>query len=117
MFRPNQTCEISKVNGNDVYGKKKYDEWLAARVGVVKLEQGTTKTSVRTDSSASRGSAQEIVADARLMFPVGVILKPGDRVRIHGVLLTVVSVFPRHAVTGRFDHWQVDCNIYGGSEA
>ncbi|WEU67484.1 hypothetical protein [Xanthomonas phage JGB6] len=48
-----------------------------------------------------------------LLFPKQIELKMGDRIRVEGVSLTVISVFPRHAVTGRFDHWQVDCNIYG----
>lgn len=112
MFRPNLSCKVSKQTGSDIYGRKLYDVWLGGRCAIVKLAKQTDKTSVRTDSSASRGSAQEIKADARILFPVGMILKPGDRIEIEGILLTVESVFPRHTVTGRFDHWQVDCNIF-----
>lgn len=112
MFRPNLTGEVSTMQGADLYGKRQYTVWRKVRLGIVKLESGSEKTSVRTDSSASRGSAQEIVADARILFPPDVILKAGDRIRVHGVLLTVENVFPRHAVTGRLDHWQVDCNVY-----
>lgn len=100
------------MDGSDIYGKRQYTAWRKVRTGVVKLTEVSDKTSVRTDASASRGSAQELKADARLLFPTSVVLNPGDRVRVHGMLLTVKSVFPRHSVTGHFDHWQVDCNIY-----
>lgn len=113
MFRPNLKCNIARLEGATITGKRVYGAWRNVPVAIVKLEEGANKTSVRTDSSASRGSAQEILSDARLMFPAFVILRPGDRVSIFGFELTVVSVRPRHAVTGRFDHWQVDCNIYG----
>jgi len=79
----------------------------------VKLVQESKKTSVRTDASASRGTAQEILADARLLFPKYVELKPGDRLSIMGFELTVVSIFPRHNVLGAHDHWEVDFNVYG----
>lgn len=114
MFRPNLKCKVAKQDGQTPTGAKKYSAWTDAPVAIVKLEQSSNKTSVRTDSSASRGTAQEILADARLLFPTFIKLKAGDRVSILGFELTVVSIFPRHAVTGRFDHWEVDCNIYGG---
>ncbi len=112
MLRPNVKGEVSKMSGADIYGKRAYDTWETVSLAVVKLETSSRKTSVRTDASASRGSAQEILADARLLFPKDVLLTPGDRVRIHGVTLTVESIFPRYNVLGRFDHWQVDCNVY-----
>lgn len=113
MFRPNLDCTYQKMTGATLYGKKTYGPAVGARVGIVKLVTGAEKTSVRTDASASRGSAHEIEADARLLFPQVVVLTPGDLVTVSGVKLTVQSVFPRYNVMGKFDHWQVDCNIYG----
>lgn len=114
MFRPNLTCEVSVMGAADGYGRRLYTDWKRVPFAIVKLDQGSTKTSVRTDSSASRGSAQEILANARFLFPIHVVLKPGDRVKFGDFILTVQSVFPRHSVTGRFDHWQVDCDIWWG---
>lgn len=114
MFRPNLKCEIASMGATDIYGKRAYGDWTIVPFGIVKLEESTGKTSVRTDSSASRGSAQEILADARFLFPVYVSLKQGDRVRFGDFTLTVVSVAPRYNVLGRFDHWQVDCNVWAG---
>lgn len=114
MLRPNLHCEVSSMTGADLYGKRTYSAWTVVPFAIVKLEQRNDKTSVRTDSSASRGSAKEILADARLLFPKNVILHEGDRVQFGGFMLTVVSVWPRYRVTGEMDHWQVDCDIWAG---
>ena len=114
MFRPNLKCQVAKLLGADMYGKRTYGDYTTQSFAIVKLEQKTDKTSVRTDSSASRGSAQEILADARFLFPKNVDLAEGDRIKFGGFTLTVVSVWPRHRVTGELDHWQVDCNIWAG---
>ena len=114
MFRPNLTCKISVMGDTDVYGKRLYGDWTTAKFAIVKLEQTSQRTSVRTDASGSRAFATEIVADARLLFLPNVVLKPGDKVKFSTFTLTVDSVFPRHRVDGTFDHWQVDCSVYGG---
>ena len=114
MFRPNLKCKVSKVTGTDLYGKRTYGTPETVPFAIVKLERSSEKTSVRTDSSASRGSAQEILADARFLFPKNVTLQEGDLIEFGDFKLTVVSVWPRYRVTGELDHWQVDCNIWGG---
>ena len=114
MFRANLKCEVSLMTGSDGYGKRTYGDWTTARFAIVKLERSSRKTSVRTDSSGSRGYAQDIEADARFLFHSETVLTPGDRVRFGSVMFTVVSVFPRHRVTGEFDHYQVDLNIWAG---
>jgi hypothetical protein len=100
------------VTGKDLYGVRIYGPYTTVPFAIVKLERSSEKTSVRTDSSASRGSAQEILADARFLFPKNVIVQEGDRVEFGDFKLTVVSVWPRYRVTGELDHWQVDCNIW-----
>lgn len=115
MFRPNLKCKISILGPSNIYGKRYYGNPKTVPCAIVKLVTESSKTSVRTDASATRGTAQEILADARLLFPRYVDLRPGDRVSIFGVELTVVSIFPRHNVLGVHDHWQVDCNIFGSA--
>lgn len=78
----------------------------------MKLTSTSEATSVRTDSSASRGASREIVADARLLFPQGSEVKIDDRVDVLGHSLKVVSVFPRQALGGRLDHYQVDLMVW-----
>lgn len=85
---------------------------VSARCGVVKLAVGSEKTSVRTDSSASGGHADEIAADARILFRHDVSVAVDDMIEIFNYKLRVMSVFPRHDVTGRFDHYQVDAMVW-----
>lgn len=112
MFRPNVRALASRLEDRNVYGKRIYGEWFSVNIGIVKLEKSSSKTSVRTDSSGSRGSAREILADARILLPASTNLNTGDRLKIHGMMLTVESITPRYSVLGVFDHWQVDCSIY-----
>lgn len=114
MFRPNRKCEVSVLGASDKYGKRNYSDWKWVPFAQVKMVDRADKTSVRTDSSATRGSAHEILADTRFLFLPNVELTPGDRVRVGKQMYTVVSVFPRYSVTGVHDHWQVDCNIFWG---
>ncbi|WP_155801877.1 hypothetical protein [Magnetospirillum molischianum] len=111
---PHLDCTIAKRAGNDRHGQPVYGEILPAHVGVVKFDVGADKTSVRSDSSASRGKGDEPQADARLLFPAwGVQPSVGDIVELQGARLRVQTVNPRLAVLGRLDHWQVDCVIAG----
>lgn len=109
---PNIDCTIVKAGTFDVYGQPQLGEVIETRCSIVKLVSAREKTSVRADSSASRGNAVEIVADARLLFPVGSDIVNGDKVVVAGVSLRVDSVFPRHDIYGVLDHIQVDANIW-----
>lgn len=118
---PHLDCLIAKKIGADRYGQPIYGADAPAHVGVVKLSLGAAKTSVRADSSASRGKSEELEADARLLFPSwGSKPEPGDVLTIRVVnevyRLKIKSVFPRLSVLGQLDHWQTDCVIAGEGE-
>lgn len=109
MFRPNALCQLSRQSEETtVYGQTKLLAPKETNCAVVWLESQATKTSVRTDSSASRGNAREETIKSRMLFPTYVEIDKGDKVEIYGLALKVESVFPRHNVNGQFDHWQVD---------
>ena len=113
MFIPNLTCSITKSDGGfDRYGQPIPGRTFTSKCSIVRLRVEDEKTSVRSDSSATRGMARENVADARLMFPANTDIEMGDRIDIQGVSLRTMSVFPRHAVSGKFDHYQVDAMIW-----
>lgn len=78
------------------------------RCAIIYLEGQDEKTSVRTDSSASRASAREKQARARLLFPKTSTIATGDRVELQNLKLRVIGVFPRHNLQGELDHYQVD---------
>jgi len=111
MFIPNVRCKIARRLGFNTYGKPSYGAPYDAWCGIVRLEVDSDPTSVRTDSSASRGAAMEETATARILFPAHTQLAQGDMVIVSGITLTVQSVWPRHSVLGDLDHWQVDLTI------
>ena len=88
------------------------DESRDSHCSVLKLDLAVAKSSVRVDSSASRGYAHEQVVVGRLLFSKFEKLAVGDRVDLMGVSLKVASCMPRISVTGDLDHYQVDVTIW-----
>lgn len=112
MLYPNVACTITRMTGlfND-YGEAKPEPYKVVETmcGLVKLLEQTEKSSVRADSSASRGFADEITTDARLLFLPTEDILVGDKVTVATIELRVTGKFPRFDVMGRHDHFQVDC--------
>jgi len=113
LLRPNVECMVYPVKGVDEYGEDILGAGRREMCAVVKLTLGAEKTSVRADSSASRGAAHEFVADARLLFPSDSKIAVNDRVELGGYRLKVVSIFPRFGLDGEIDHYQVDLAVWG----
>lgn len=110
---PNTDCALIKTTGErNVYGQPTEIYETPARCVVIKLTSEWDKTSVRADSSASRGNAEEIKADARLLFEPHWCIKVGDLLKVLGVSLRVTAVRPRIDFAGRHDHDQVDAKIW-----
>lgn len=113
LLRPNLNCEIHRQNGGyDRYGKSLPGDVVVTRCAAVKLLTRSRKTSVRADSSASRGNAREIVSDAVLLFAHNVHVDEGDKVIVTGIELKVTGVFPRFDMAGRLDHFEVELNVW-----
>jgi len=114
MFQPNVLCALTQATDRtDLYGNPIMGRVRPAKCGIVKLRVGDQNATVRADSSASRGAAQEIVADAVLLFPHIYGVKVDDVINIIGYTLKVTQVFPRHNVNGQIDHCQVEAMIWG----
>ena len=113
-FLPNTDCTVERADaGTDVYGQQSLGAAVTVRIAIVNLEITREKTSVRTDSSASRGNAEEAIATrVRLLFPADFEPKNGDRVTVLARELKVISVFPRLDIVGTLDHHQVDCDVW-----
>jgi hypothetical protein len=110
MFIPNATCELySRTDIQDVYGDFSFlPPQQNVPCAVVQMDLVVKKTSVRADSSASRGRAEEEIGLVRLLFPVTVSVKEGDIVAVDGQVVEVIRIFPRRDITGKLDHYQVD---------
>lgn len=112
MFIPNLYCTITKSGSTDVYGQTTLGEIFPTKCSVVKLMTRLEKTSVRADSSASRGNAEETTASARLLFSKTTDIREGDKVDVLGQSLRVTVVFPRLDVNGVLNHYQVDADVW-----
>jgi hypothetical protein len=107
VFIPNTQGKLSVLKGFNLFGEPDFDRGETVPCAVVKLIGIADKTSVRTDSSASRGNAEETLTEARILFPANVEVSSGDRFEINGFTLRVQSVHPRYNITGKLDHFDV----------
>jgi hypothetical protein len=117
LFIPNLHCTIYPQTGLDLYGKPVFGDPIKEKCAIVKLDVVAMKTTVRADSSASRGAADELTSMARILFTNTSKVQIGDKIIVAGQDLKVLSKFPRYSIDGEFDHWQVDAGIWGDGEA
>lgn len=116
MFRPNLTCSIEQKSGYDIYGIAIHGEVKTEHCALVRNLVSSVKTSVRTDSSASHGNAQEIQADVLvLVYPkttatIGAVIGIGDE------RFMVKSKQGRYSIAGRLDHYEMGCVFWEDGE-
>lgn len=113
LFKPNLDCTISKPSGKNLYGEEVLSAPVNSRCAIIKLEITIEHSSVRADSSASRGAAREFQGSATLLFPASVSVQHDDLVEVAGHKLRVLGTFPRHNLQGVLDHYEVTCGIWG----
>ena len=106
MFIPNNFGILIKKIADNKYGEPIFSSGTNVPCGVVEIKADLKKTAIRTDSSASRGNADEIVSIAMILFPAYVNIAVGDKFFIANVDLRVMMVEPRYSISGRLDHHQ-----------
>lgn len=115
MFLPNLVGTIRGVIGRDIHGRHELGPETPCPFGSVSLKTGAKKTTVRADSSASRGAANETAVErGRILIPASITVKNGDIFSFQGQRYEVVAAHSRFAVTGAFDHWEVDLETFLG---
>jgi len=113
MFRPNQTCRIQLSSGQtDVYGQPLPGRYVTERCAVVKLEISNEKTSVRADSSATRGNALEPLVASVILLPKTTQAKKDGIIEIAGVKLRIMLRHPRYDVSGQLDHYEIHATMW-----
>lgn len=113
MFKPNLTCRIQIASGKtDVYAQPLPARYVTERCSIVRLQAVNVKSSVRADSSASRGSARELEVDSVILLTAGTKAGIDDVIEITGFKLKISGMFPRHDANGRLDHYQVQATIW-----
>lgn len=118
-LRPRTPCVIStKTGGYDMYGRETHKETRRkTKCSIVSMYNETEKTSVRADSSASRGRADEQVADVRVLLKPNEKIKTGDLVTItlkggDPITMQVNRIFRRPDVGGDIHHIDVEGDIW-----
>lgn len=112
MFEPNLTGKLRSRTGRDVHGRPTLAAERDCPFAAVNLAYGSQKTTVRADSSASRGAADETAAvRAKILVPEYVTINIGDRFTYSGVHYEVANLHHRHSVLGPVDHIEVDLEL------
>ena len=113
MFLPNTYGVLFSKTGRNRHGEPVFAEGKPVECAVVRLSRVQQPTSVRADSSASRGNASELaMSAAKILFPVSVTVAIGDRFKIASYDLVVTAREPRLSVTGDLDHYECDFGLY-----
>jgi hypothetical protein len=113
MFVPNLKCTIQTSSGNnDVYGQPIPGALFNERCSIVKMMIDNNKSSVRGDSSASRGSALELETVSVILLVSNTVANIDDIVTVSGYSLRVRGKAPQYDVMGNLDHWQVDLTMW-----
>jgi len=107
VFRPNNKCLLSRPAGRDLFSKPRLTKPVRVPCSIVKLETTALTTSVRADSSASRGAAEQQEAAAVILFPTTVKVAINYVLTVSGVQIRVTKVVPRFNVAGKLDHIEV----------
>lgn len=108
MLIPQVSCKIEQATKRDLYGKESLSKPFFTWCSIVRLINASEQSSVRADSSASRGKADEITSQSRILFKPNESISMGDKVTVGGLSLEVSVVHQRYDVRGRLDHLQVD---------
>jgi hypothetical protein len=109
MFRPNRICQFRpKMNQYDEYGMAMFAPTVSVPFALVRFDTKVDDTTVRADSSATRGNVKEYSASGRIL--VVKTFKPawGDMVTFDGKVFKVKEVEPRYNVLGLLDHYECD---------
>lgn len=112
LFVPNQRCVIVKMSAMDIYGQKHVERRINENCAILKSKKNSTKSSVRADSSASRGNAQEITADYWLILEKNTQAEIDDLIEFRGLRLKIIGLHPRFSIRGDHDHTEATCKIW-----
>lgn len=113
MFTPNNNCRIQLASSEtDVHGQPILGRWLTEKCSIVRLPVQSQKTSVRADSSASRGAAQELETNAKILLGARTKASIDDLVKVAGIDLRIVSKEPRYDAGGRLDHYEINLTYW-----
>ena len=111
-FTPNLIGMIQRKTGFDIHGRPALSSPVACQFAIVNAKRQSEKTSVRADSSASRGMADEITtALGRILVAKHESIEIGDVFSFDGDSYDVQSKHIRRSVFGEIDHFECDIEV------
>ena len=116
MFRPNQFCYIKAQNGYDKFGMTAFGRRKRERCAIVKCVLATGKSSVRADSSGSRGNAREVIADLIILLEPKTSATHDAIIEFQDDLFVIKSMHKRFDIRGKIDHFEVECTFWSDKE-
>lgn len=111
-MKPNITCKHQTQIGYDIHSQPIYGNVKSLKCLVVRYKSTAQKTTVRADSSASRGRNQEAVYDTIILFEPSSAVKKDDLIEIFGEKLRINSLEYRFKINGEIDHFECGLNIW-----
>jgi hypothetical protein len=114
MLRPNLYCTIEKhvADGHNVFGEEVLSPAVREPCAIVKLRHQSQHTTVRADSSGSRGHGDEFLTNNKILLMANTIADLNDKMVIQGVSIRIISKFPRHHINGTLDHYEIEGEIW-----
>lgn len=113
-FRPNIAATLSrKLPKRDIHGRESFDVPQPVMIAVVRLGEKVEESSVRADSSASRGSADQETLQAKLLIGPAVKISKGDVIAVQGRLVEIEGIADRLDLFGQLDHRELMGNLKG----
>ncbi|QIG69078.1 hypothetical protein EVB78_045 [Rhizobium phage RHph_N1_15] len=106
MFTPNLTGSLMRKTGRNLDGEETYGTPVGIGLSIVNLATSSQKTSVRSDSSASRGQADEMVAERGKILTKETVAVD-DLLSLSGSVFRILGMHPRYTVMGALDHNEV----------
>lgn len=112
LFNPNRTCVIIKNVGYNIYGEPERTQRITEKCALLEDGRSIKQSSVRADSSASRGNALETVADYWFILMPDTKAELDDLIEIDGVQVKIVEISPRFSLYGVKDHVEAKCEMW-----
>lgn len=113
MFIPNTRAYwLKKADKRTLTGKDSFSAPRLIPLSIVSIKDTSAPTSVRADSSGSRGAAEQHEAAAKVLIPPQFAIQRGDVLRIADMKVQITTIEPRRDIFGKLDHNEVDCEIH-----
>ena len=107
MLRPCNFCLISKKTSVDLYGQESHLPAVSERCSIVKCRKYEQHTTVRADSSSSRGFANEFLSQNKILLLPATIASFDDKLTVANIVIRVTSLTPMYDVWGKLDHYEL----------